>query len=357
MKKTFFLFLITFSLGAQIQKKTKPANLLSAERLQSTPANSLYAFSTFTSSYQPITGTSLSSGTKWDDPFYSIILGFEFKLYSDHGTTINLLGGSGVTFNNNPNSTIMTIMSPIFEDICDRAFDPSIDMEGDPGGISDISYTVTGQAGSHICKIQVDNAGFFGEVDAGGASVSFVNFQVWLYEGTNDIEFRFGAVNIQNPSINLDNPSGFICGLAETVNLNTANNQSSNVLSGPHANPSMVALNASGNQVVTGPIQSGRVYKFARFNPNPVGISSIGSSDQFSLFPNPVSKTLYCKGDPERMKDGYIYFYSMDGRLVSTKKLEPEMDLSEINKGVYFIKIQSNNKEYPYSGKLIVKDY
>ena len=190
-----------------------------------------------------------------------------------------------------------------FEDLCDRAFLPMSSNEGDPGGISDISYSLTGTTGSRICMIQVNNAGFFGEIYANDTSKSFINFQLWLYEGTNDIEIHFGNVNIQNPNVNLANSMGFRCGLGEQVNLNSAANLSANVLSGISSSPLMVGLTSTLNEVVTGTIQSGRVYKFARVNPNATGIASSGIMQQFSLFPNPTSKMLYCKEASETMKD------------------------------------------------------
>ena len=106
------------------------------------------------------------------------------------------------SFDDLVNGNYLTTGSPIFEDLCDRAFNPNTDNEGDPGGISPISYTTTGIAGSRICKIQVSNAGFYGENNQNGTSVSFINYQLWLYETTNDIEFRYGSVSIQTPSLN-----------------------------------------------------------------------------------------------------------------------------------------------------------
>ena len=358
MKKIILLSLLTLSLTAQTQKRARIGNSFSStEKLQSAPVNTLYTFSTFTAAYQPITGTSISNGTKWDDPSYSVPMGFDFKLYNSHATTINFLEGTHATFNN-ANVTTITLMSPMFEDLCDRAFTAN-DNEGDPGGISDISYTVTGTIGSRICVIQVKDAGFFGEINANSSSVSFVNFQLWLYEGTNDIEFRYGNVDIQNLGDNLSNPSGFLCGLAEQINLNTVANVSSNVLNGPSANPTMTSISTALNEVVTGTVQSGRVYKFSRATPPPtntVSISQYAVESQFNLYPNPASKTLYYKGNTSELKNAEINFYSFDGRLVLSKKVEQETDISEMVRGVYFVNIQSVNGELLYSGKLAVVD-
>jgi|GEM_PF-352630 len=346
---------------AQSQKKTKSAlNLFSQNNLRNAsqmaaPVNTLYTFSTFTAVYQPITGISLTSGLKWDDPNLPVSPGFNFKLYNDQGTTINFAEGNYITFDN-PNVSILTLASPMFEDICDRAFKPSSNSEGDPGGVSDISYTVTGTAGSRICKIQVQNAGFFEEQLANDTSVSSVNFQVWLYETSWDIEFRFGAVDIQNPSINLQNPNGFICGLGEKVDLNTANNQSSNLLSGPHTNPTMVALTTNVNEVIAGAIESGRVYKFSRVVVNPVGITTASTTKPLSLYPNPASSELFISNISHDTENAFIEFYDVTGKKIHSEKLKNRINLSTFNKGVYVVKIKIPTGESLLVNRIVITD-
>ncbi|WP_317899211.1 T9SS type A sorting domain-containing protein [Aurantibacillus circumpalustris] len=358
MKKLFFISLLIFSLTLKAQKKLKLSNgVHSADvvKIETTtsPANPLYTFSTYTVPYQEFTGVSVSNGLMWDDSNFPITMGFNFKLYGASGNIINFAEGSFATFDN-PTLSVLTLATPMFEDLCDRAFLPATSNEGDSGGISDISYSVTGTVGNKICMIQVKDAGFYEEIAAYDTSESYVNFQLWLYEGTNDIEIRFGDVNIQNPQDNLLNPAGFHCGLAEQVDLNTAVNVSANVLNGPASNPAMVGLGTTLAEVVTGTVQSGRVYKFSRVNPNLVGISNVNFSEQMSFFPNPASTKLYCNTPADLMKEVEIYFYSLDGKLVSEKKLESEIDISEIGKGVYLLKTKSKNGDFHYSGKLVV---
>ena len=56
------------------------------------------------------------------------------------------------------------------------------------------------------------------------------------------------------------------------------------------------------------------------------------------------------------MKDAEIYLYSLDGRLVATKKLQSETDVSDISKGVYLLKAELKTGESIYSGKLVITD-
>jgi hypothetical protein len=352
MKKSLALLLAVsgFFLSAQESiKKTASPNSSQA----SLPVNPLYSFSTYTAVYQPINGTLLSGGLKWDQPAYYIPLGFNFKLYNAQNDTIIFSNGTSATFDD-ASAMIVTIASPIGEDLCDRAYHPNTDTLDGPGGISDISYTITGSAGSRIVIIQVSNAGFFGELAAYDTSVSYANFQLWLYETTNDIEFRYGNVNIQNPNDNLLNPAGFLCGLAEQLNIANANNLSSNVLQGPYNNPTMVALTSNLSQVVSGAIQSGRVYKFSRVQ-STVGIKDNRLDQEFFLFPNPASKTLFCKGDIE-FKSATIQFHSIEGRSIFSGNVTPQMDISFLPKGIYNVRILDAQDVIINTSKIVITE-
>ena len=98
MKKiTIIVFaLATLAVSAQNKsiKKVKQNSSSKISALTSAPSN-YYSFSTFTASYQSITGTSVTSaGTKWDEPTDIIPVGFNFKLYDEQNDTIQLQGGS-----------------------------------------------------------------------------------------------------------------------------------------------------------------------------------------------------------------------------------------------------------------------
>ncbi|MCC6369839.1 MAG: T9SS type A sorting domain-containing protein [Bacteroidia bacterium] len=316
-------------------------------------SSSLYGFTTFTAPYQEITGTLLTGGQKWDDPDFDVPIGFNFKIYNDQNDTIVFSGGSFGTFDDPANDPVITLAAPMFEDLCDKAFDPNVDSEGDPGGTSAISYTTTGTVGSRTCVIQVKNAGFFGENDVNGTSTSVVNFQLWLYETTNDIEFRFGTTNILNPSDNLENPNGFLSGLAEDLDANSGLCTNSDVLYGPHNNPIKGLLNGVSN-VITGQIQSGRVYRFARVN-NFVGIDATVQLPEFSIYPNPARNTLFINGN-QLSEAASVEFFDVTGKRVCSLPLKNQIDISAFKAGIYFMKICNAEKAVVFSNKLIIAD-
>jgi hypothetical protein len=349
MKTTFIILLLSYSLTAQINKKAKNTFVSSSQTHKSSTASGLYSFSTFTTNYQEITGTLLSGGLKWDDLYYPVPLGFDFKIYESENDTVTFSEASFVTFNDAMNDPLVTFASPMFEDLCDKAFMPQTDMEGDNGGVSPVSYTITGNAGSRVCIIQVKNAGFFEENNANNASVSAINFQLWLYETSHDIEFRYGVINIQNKSLNLINPLGFLCGMAEDMNFNSLSSSNSDVLSGPQNSPTKSTFTGV-SQVITGQIESGRVYKFTRIHPNPVAINEKSNMTQPAIYPNPASDLLHI-GKAFANSNNTMEIYDPTGKLLLSEKAKEEIDLSQLKKGVYIVKISGDRS---YVSKLVI---
>ena len=63
------------------------------------------------------------------------------------------------------------------------------------GSSSPISYTLSGTAPSRIFKLEWKNAGFFNPIDNATSYDDFINLQLWLHEGSDAIEVRFGNGN------------------------------------------------------------------------------------------------------------------------------------------------------------------
>ena len=85
-------------------------------------------------------------------------------------------------------------------------------------GVSPISYATEGEAGSQIFKLQYKNAGFLGEEpDTSGLLPSSINFQIWFYEGSNDIEIHFGPSNFAAPFEEIDDFTGPLIALADSI--------------------------------------------------------------------------------------------------------------------------------------------
>jgi hypothetical protein len=346
--KVLFGMLMLISVASLSQNKAHK-NLFGNSTARSVssamPVNPMYSFSTFTSAYNAISGTTVSGGQKWDDLNYTIPIGFTFTLYTQSSNSINIgWGGQLLTFNDPDVGPNVTFLAAIFEDLCDRAYDPNVDNEGDPGGVSPISYTTVGTAGNRICKIQIANAGFFGENDLYATSTSSVNFQMWLYETSNRIEFRYGSMNILNPSDNLYNGvTGFVTGLAESVDVSTGNSVSSNMLDGPYVNPNVVPWSSNIDTYVAGAVDNGRVYRFDRSVS--ASLSNIDPNEkEINIFPNPAS-TFITLSNVE-LNHARINIYDLCGKQIKLDHSASNntIDVSSLGNGTYFVHIADKEK-------------
>ncbi len=161
-------------------------------------------------SYQPLdlaTATSVNEGQVWDDPDYSVPIGFDFSLFGETISTIEFGNFVGPFLTGSQVVTPMLI--PYGADLSDRGL-----MTGTSE--SPILYELRGNAPDRIFIIEWQNAGFYNELDA-GTNVSFVNVQMWLYEDGR-IEYCYGPNNIVNNDDIFDGPAGPIIGFNESFN-------------------------------------------------------------------------------------------------------------------------------------------
>ncbi len=145
---------------------------------------------------------SVNNDELWDDPEYSIPVGFPFEI-NGHAVTSLMFGASGfLLMAPTSDPDVSTVVFPFETDLIDRGV--IIDASQSP-----ISYLVEGDPGSRILKVEINNAGSFYEFQSGTQDM-FINIQLWLYEGSNQIEFRFGENSIPNPDLFYDGGGAFM---------------------------------------------------------------------------------------------------------------------------------------------------
>ncbi len=290
-------------------------------------AQSIYTFETENIPYEDLTGSiSLSNGNSWDDPGYSIPIGFDFTISTHTFNTIYVVEwGAGGTLSSNPNDTgTLPIFIPIIQDIISL------------GNSSPISYKIEGTTGNQILKIEWIHFGFFDD----STNNDYMNMQLWLYEGSNIIEYRYGTSQINNPNESFEGETGPIIGLLTSYNLDTDTlEDNAYFISGDPTNPTLTVIEANQTNTIpaiNGTIPSGTVY---RFIPETLTTTDF-KFPKTTIFPNPTSDLLTVTS-PSEIEN--ITIYNTLGKIISKQKKAPQINVSSLNKGIYIIEIKSKS--------------
>lgn len=290
-------------------------------------AQDQYYLSVYTSDYTDLSGTtSLSNGEIWDDPNYDIPIGFEFDLFGQTLTTLEIagLGGTvGVT------SGVFDFIGPMALDLIDRA-----DNGNQSTSQSPISYKLDGNPGSHILKIEWKNTGFYS--DFGGED--YINFQLWIYEGSNDITMRYGPSSINNDQSY--EGSGPLVGIGDNYNMVNDVVSEGYFLTGPSTSPELEIFNNAsiGNSSLRmqGDIPNGTVYRISTTEPTAI---EDWTTLLFTVFPNPAQDVINIEGEFEK-----VNILNLTGQLVKIAYTN-SIDIADLNTGVYFVEVVSKNGE------------
>lgn len=292
-------------------------------------AQSIYEFQTENVTYQNLVNSiSLNNGEIWDDPEYTVPLGFELILGGRSCNTIYFpedgIGGSLAT---TPFSFgTRAIIIPIGQDLVDLG-------ETTGTSLSPISYKIDGTMGNRILKIEWNNAGFWDDSSAS----DFINFQVWFFEGTNSIEFRYGPNQVNNPQESYEEEDGPVVAFAPLYDSdNGIFTEDGYFLTGNPTNPNVVILTGDDEPEgsLVGNIPDGTVY---RFIPQPLSVDDF-SKIGFQIYPIPTSEYLNIK---TQSIDYNFNIYNSLGQKMNVSSVDNRIDVSNLSNGIYFIKIET----------------
>lgn len=205
-----------------------------------------YTFSVSTNSYSALSNATVVSSAGWQsfDMYTDIPLGFTFTYWNENYTSITMLADGRISFSNFQGGENINLLTGEISE--HKTLN------------SDISYITEGTAPDRIFKIQVQNAGFTNDA----TESAYLNYQIWLYEGSNVLEFRHGSSgNISNSLYILGGPY---------YGLTNQEADSFYCLEGNSANPTL--LFNSPPQVVTSFPSSGLTYVFT---PKTTGIPKL----------------------------------------------------------------------------------
>lgn len=298
----------------------------------------------FNDTYVPLTDPiNVNNGEIWDDPSYVVPIGFSFQIFNSPATELSFLGLGALVGSISPEQLVQG-MWVYGSDIADAG---NVSLET---SMSPISYKVTGMSPNRIFKLEWSNVAFYNEVFDVGTANNKTNFQLWLYETSNVIEFRYGPNTITEPGIVHD--FGFpYTGLINGLNLINGTAQGAWLLGGNPANPVPAFVNvatkpAPGPQhLLTSEPANGQVYRFAP--PGTINVEEIAKANDFSVYPTQVSDRLMVRLDEGNTLDFVIR--NLLGQEISTGRLNNGLNtlqLSNLTPGLYLFTANGNTVRF-----------
>ena len=303
-----------------------------------------YVFSRYNSAFTPIEeATSLDAGQIWDDPTWTVPLGFTFYTANDTITTL-YLGELGSTIYGIQDDSLTDVFLPYYSDIANADNDTLV---------SPVSYVIQGPPGSQIFIIEWLNVGFYQDWAANGSYTNTTSFQLWLYENSNIFEYHYGPSNVTDPTVvhmfgapasafveNLNQNSGFewdgfyaVSGNSEAETITTLT-----------TNDVLMAQGFPANALLNGEPTSGTVFRFA---PTFVGVEENESSISFEVYPNPTQGNLNVFNPTQSTVVAQIL--SSEGKLVQTVTLTSgrnSIQTENLSTGLYMLRANGTSTSF-----------
>lgn len=307
-----------------------------------------YRDSIYTAPFQRLVGATpvdLGTDTLWDDPTFSFPLGFTFKVFNDSSNTIyndafslgSWLSLQALNLDNN------TMIIPSTLDLINKSAN---------NFVSPISYQTIGNAPNRICKLEYRNVGLYDDV----SETDSMDMQVWFYEKSDIMEFRYGNVNIQSNPEDIYYSSGdggdFI-GIIDSVSLDTINQSISAKKSyfeiGNPTSPILDSTNALNlTNVLPGldtNVSSNLVMRLIPVKPVPVVPTNVYNVDvnnkiQFTYTPLNQSVTITNNSNANCV----VSLLNSNGALIEKRKIGfgiSNINLSNLPSSIYFVHIQN----------------
>lgn len=290
--------------------------------------------------YTPLTDSiSLNEGAIWDDPDFMVPLGFDFDLY-DYSTNTILIGGVATFAFPDAMDEALPIIIPYGSDIIDIGEINGIESE------SEISYKIEGAAGNKIAKIEWKNVGFYDEVSDLGTANNTLSFQLWLYEGSNDIEIHFGPNDIEDDAL-VHGGIGPFAGIINGYNFNTDELAEFWYLTGDPQSPTIDTLLDLENYEdfigLDDDPANGTIYRFS--TGFPTALSNPVMAQNVRVYPTVADDFIQVEiKDLSLNESSSIAIYNGTGKRITEQPIEAELTRIEVKHlvpGIYFIHINT----------------
>jgi Secretion system C-terminal sorting domain len=302
-----------------------------------------YLFQVDEQPYMPLDNAfSLTGNDNWEDPDYLFDIGFDFYGFGQWNNQMTFGGvfgyGGELFFGAFDGTLLYNHVCPYGLDI----HDPNVNTDLPP--IGHIVKRVDGTEPNRICKIEWQNVGFY--LDQTGNMRT--NFQLWLYESSNNIEYHYGpSENFSlEPLLELN---GILVGLSSGFDFNQFTFNYLWTLNGGPDNPTLMSSDdfsidlQVADQVSQQP-ESGTVYRFVNLE---VNVDELKNKN-WTAFPCPASDQLNISFTKDLFPKKYRIFDST-GKLVMNGAMNgPNLQINvlDLNNGLYHLVVNSNQNEY-----------
>lgn len=261
----------------------------------------------------------------WDNPSFVVPIGFSFEFFGEMTTNLYALEDfyDGI-LSTSLNPTSVNLMVPFATDLIDRGYDIDSSM-------SPILYKTEGPAGERVFTLEYKNVGFWGSEELNGIYIDFVNFQLKIFEASDNFEFHIGPHSVSDPSLAFDT-LGPIIGLVEGYDLNYGEVSGEvMLLSGDPLSPQIITEFVE--SYVTWPIPENTVYRFIK---NPTAVSDpVDSQSSVFYYPNPCREFVTLK--PGLIADikSPVYVINIFGEIIKVDNDPGVIELDNISAGFY----------------------
>lgn len=279
---------------------------------------------------------SLTNGEVWDDPEFTVPLGFDFEFL---GQTVETLStndnfSGAMLYAGIGTSEGLNLILPYYSDIMDRG--ALVDSSQ-----SEINYEIVGESPNKIAKIEWKNVGFYDEIAELFTNTSYANFQMWIYEGSGIIEIIFGQSDINTKVAH--EFGGASLGIAKHLNFSSGLVEISWNLHGNPYQPEIdelknASLDNTTPKVMIADPKDGTVYRFV-----PKVISKtkhVEKLQSVSIYPTLIEDHFFIENNSD--KGISIKIFNAIGAQIMSEQVaqgSEQIDLSQFGAGLYYISL------------------
>lgn len=283
-----------------------------------------YTMNSYVANYTELTeDTVIGEGEFWPlGEDVQMNLGFEFTFLGKQYSSVYTYGD--VLYFQPTDTIAHEVISPYFAFLEDRGYN----QQSAPA--SPLSYTITGTPGGRVFKYQVKNAGFFD-----GDATDYTNFQIWLHETSNKIEFHYGEQQINNMVWPDENMGPVIAFFSQEFNMYY-------LIGGNDSNTQFVQTTQldtlDSNQYFEGVPSSGRVFSF-----EPQIVQTIEQIPvRIGIGPNPATTVLNVFNE-EGVEIRHVKIVNSKGQILRRYNANfDQINIQDILPGKYWLFLETN---------------